>query len=342
MIRFRCPKCDAQMEVDESFANRAARCPTCGHDLRVPKTGEPATPIKGVVQPTRPGVTVVKVQGKSVEIVPPMDPMALIALAAVGLSVVAAVGIGVSGFWTPPWAVGMTMGALLALLGAIIAIPAYHGIRRSRGRKRGKALATAGLAGGGVLFLVFLVGAIIGFFTVTLKPPCEENLKRIYLAIRAYADKHEGAFPKSLEVLPAEGYLDGRDWLTCPAYRVVPGTATYILTPDINVKNPLFPDSMVIVSDGPPYQAHPDGFVRALLLSGKITNVPVAEWAKYQEEQAKQWNDIQNKIRRGIQPGAPASAPPAPAGPPPAACGPGHRFNAESAENAEKNRNEFL
>jgi len=316
MIRFRCPKCDAQMEVDESFANRAARCPTCGHDLRVPKTGEPATPVKGVVQPTRPGATVVKIQGESVEIVPPLDPMALIALAVVGLSVVAAVGIGVSGLWTPPWAVGMTMGALLALLGAIIAIPAYHGIRRSRGRKRGKALATAGLAGGGALFLVFLVGAIIAFVTATWKPPCEENLKRIYLALRAYADKHQGAFPKSLEVLAAEGCLDGRDWLTCPAYRVVPGTATYILTPDINVKNPLFPDSMMIVSDGPPYQAHPDGFVRALLLSGKTTSVPVAEWPKYQETQAKLWNDIQNKVRRGAQP-TPGGPPPGQPPPPP-------------------------
>ena len=314
MIRFRCTKCDAQMEVDESFANRAARCPTCGHDLRVPKTGEPATPVKGVVQPTRPGATVVKVQGESVEIVPPTDPMALIALAAVGLSVVAAVGIGVSGFWTPPWAVGMTMGALLALLGAIIAIPAYHGIRRSRGRKRGKALAAAGLAGGGGLFLVFLVGAIIGFVTAQWKPPCEENLKRMYLALRDYADKHEGAFPMSLEVLANEGYLDGRDWLTCPAYRVVPGTPTYILTPDINVKNPLFPDSMLIVSDGPPYEAHGDGFVRALLLSGKITAVPLSDWPSYQETQKTRWNEIQNKIRR-VPPAAPGGAPPAPAGP---------------------------
>jgi hypothetical protein len=328
MIRFRCTKCDAQMEVDESFANRAARCPTCGHDLRVPKTGEPATPVKGVVQPTRPGATVVKVQGESVEIVPPLDPMALIALAVVGLSVVAAVGIGMSGLWTPPWFVGFFLGAIVALFGTIMAIPAYYNIRRSRGRKRGKALATAGLAGGGALFLVFLVGAIIAFVTATWKPPCEENLKRIYLALRDYADKHEGAFPMSLEVLANEGYLDGRDWLTCPAYRVVPGTPTYILTPDINVKNPLFPDSMLIVSDGPPYEAHGDGFVRALLLSGKITAVPLSDWPSYQETQKTRWNEIQNKIRRGVRPAAPGGAPPAPVAapaPPPAAPATGGR-----------------
>jgi ribosomal protein S27E len=323
MILFRCPKCDAQMEVDESFANRAARCPTCGHDLRVPKTGGPATPVKGVVQPTRPGATVVKVQGESVEIVPPLDPMALIALAAVVLSAAACLllGLGVIPTWAP-WLVGFCLGCILALFGAIMAIPAYYNIRRSRGRKRGKALATAGLAGGGALFLVFLVGAIIAFVTATWKPPCEENLKRIYHALRAYADKHAGAFPKSLEVLAAEDIRFSRDWLTCPAYRVVPGTATYILTPDINVKNPLFPDSMMIVSDGPPYQAHPDGFVRALLLGGKTTSVPVAEWPKYQETQAKQWNDIQNKIRRGVQPGARGRLGDRPAGPPPAAPAP--------------------
>ena len=43
MIRFRCPKCEGRMEVDEAFANRAMRCPTCGQDLKVPKKGE-ATP----------------------------------------------------------------------------------------------------------------------------------------------------------------------------------------------------------------------------------------------------------------------------------------------------------
>ena len=40
MIRFRCPNCESQMEVDESFAGRPARCPTCGCDMKVPKEGE--------------------------------------------------------------------------------------------------------------------------------------------------------------------------------------------------------------------------------------------------------------------------------------------------------------
>jgi hypothetical protein len=302
------------MEVDESFAGRAARCPTCGYDLRVPKTGEAAAPVRGTVEPTRPGTTVVKVQGETVEIVPPLETMAVVALGAVGLAVVAALGIGVSGLLTSPWFVGMFLGALLALLGTIMAIPAYHNIRRSRGRKRGKRLAVAALAAGGSLFVVFLVGAIVAFVSASWRPPCEEDLKRIYVALRAYADRHQGAFPNDLQALVGEGCLDSRDCLTCPAYRVVPGTQTYILTPDINVKNPLFPDDLLIVSDGPPYEAHGDGFVRALLLSGKIVRIPLAEWARYQDTQAKRWNEILNKIRRGPQP--PAGGPP-PGGPPP-------------------------
>jgi hypothetical protein len=335
------------MEVDESFANRAARCPTCGHDLRVPKTGEPATPVKGVFQPTRPGATVVTVQGESVEIVPPMETLAVVALGAVVLSVVIAFGIGLGRLSYAPWFVGFFLGFIVALFGAIMAIPAYYNIRRSRGRKRGKPLAVAALVGGGGLFLVFLVGFIITLVTTMWKPPCEENLKRIYTALRAYGEKHNGNLPDgrqaTLETLVTEGHLDSSDWLTCPAYHVVPGTRTYALTTDVNVKNPLFPDDMLIVSDGPPYEAHGDGFVRVLLLSGKIEKVPLAEWPKYRDTQEKRWQEIQNKVRRlQAAPGARAGAPPAPAGPPPAACGPGHRFNAESAENAEKNRNEFL
>jgi hypothetical protein len=85
---------------------------------------------------------------------------------------------------------------------------------------------------------------------------------------------------------------------------------------------------MLIVSDGPPYEAHGDGFVRALLLSGKITAVPLSDWPSYQETQKTRWNEIQNKIRRGVRPAAPGGAPPAPVAapaPPPAAPATGGR-----------------
>jgi len=326
MIRFRCPKCEAKMEVDESFAGRSARCATCGYDFRIPKTGE-ATPTRGMVEPSRPGATVVKVQGESVELVPPLEILTVIALATVCLSVVAVLAIGMSGLWTPPWAVAMALGALLALLGTIIAVPAYHNISRSRGRKRGKGLATAALAAGGGLFLVFLVGFIIGWALNLSKPPCEENLKMISVALGNYAKKHNGAYPDghraNLATLVQEGYLGGTDYLTCPAYAVVPGTQTYSLTTDLNNRD--FSPETMIVSDGPPYEAHKDGLVRVLLVSGKIITVPAADWPKFKDGQEKKWNDTLNKIRRPKMapkaeeaPAPPAVAPPAPAAPAPA------------------------
>jgi hypothetical protein len=313
MIRFRCPKCDAKMEVDESFAGRPARCATCGYDLRVPKTGEP-TPL-GAATPARPGATTVKFQGEQVEIVPPMEPMAIISVALVALSVVVMLAAGVSGYVAPPWAVGAALGSLVALLGAIIAIPAYHTIRRSKGRRRGLGLATGGLAGGAGLFLIFGLIALVLFARQWYRPPCEDNLKTIYQALRAYTAKHDGAFPKSLETLVRDGLLDG-DCLTCPAYRVALGTQTYILTPDVNVSNPLWPADTMVLSDGPPYDAHGDGFVRVVLLDGHVEKIPTADWPKYQQAQAARWNEILNKIRNP-KPAGPAPA--AGAGEPPAA-----------------------
>jgi len=321
MIRFRCPKCDAKMEVDESFAGRAARCPTCGYDFRVPKTGE-AAQTRGLVEPSRPGATMVKVQGESMEIVPPLETLALIALATVCLAVIAVPLIGLSSWFTPPWAVAMAMGALLALLGAIIAVPAYHNVSRSRGRKRGKGLATAALAAGGGLFLVFLMGAIIGFVLYSWKPPCEENLKVISVALSNYAQKHNGAYPDghkaNLSTLVEEGYLSSTDYLSCPAYQVVPGTQTYVLTTDLNNRD--FAPETMIVSEIPRSDAHKDGQVRVLLLSGQIILVPVADWPKFKDAQDKKWNETLNKIRRAkmapkAAEGTPEVTPPAPAAP---------------------------
>jgi hypothetical protein len=328
MIRFRCPKCDAKMEVDESFAGRSSRCPTCAHDFRVPKTGE-AAQVHGMVEPLRPGATFVKVQGESVELVPPLEVLSLIALTTVCISVVTVLVIGLSRLWTPPWVVAMAMGALLALLGAIIAVPAYHNVSRSRGRRRGKGLAIVGLAAGGGLFLVFLVGAIVGYvILVQWRVPCEENLSAISTALANYAKSHNGAYPDghkaNLATLVQEGYLSTTDYLTCPVYQVVPGKQTYVLTPDLNNRD--FPPETMIVSDGPPYEAHKDGLVRVLLVSGKIEKVPVADWQKFRDGQEKKWQEILNKVRRAKAaaraaetetPAAPEIAPPATA--PPAA-----------------------
>lgn len=317
MIRFRCPKCEAKMEVDESFGGRAARCPTCGHDLRVPKEGEP-TPAAGAAQTTRPGVTTVRVGGEKVEIIPPLETLVVISLIFVSLALLSflacLVFLGSSS--VSPLMTGSLLGAVLALLGTLIGVPGYHNVKRSRGRKRGKTHVMVALLAGLVLFLGFTVAAIVSYTQVAWRAPCEENIKRIDIAMHQYAAKHEGAFPKSLNILVDEKYVDP-GVVTCPEYRIQIGTPTYILTPDINVNAPQFqaaPDLMIL-SDGYPFEAHGDGQVRVLLLNHQILTKSLTEWATYQKVQAERWNKILNEIRNPRKP-TPAE-PAAPAGPQP-------------------------
>ena len=330
MIRFRCPNCESQMEVDESFAGRPARCPTCGCDMKVPKEGESSAPVEAAGATPRKGAATVTVDGETVEVVPPLETMVLAAMGFVFLSVVAVLAVGLSEFFAPPWAVGGVLGALLALLGVVIAVPAYHTIRRSRGRKRGRTHALIAMAAGALFFLVFGVMALVGWSQWLLRPTCEDNLERIYAALRNYTDSHGGAFPKSLDSLVEEGHLDSRDYLTCPAYKVRVGETTYILTPDINVgaKRPdgadWWPPDTMVVSDGPPYNAHGDGFVRTLLLSGEVKRVPLAHWSTYQKGQTDRWSKTIAKIRQAEAAGAAAppttgaAAPPTTGAAPPA------------------------
>jgi len=323
MIRFRCPRCESEMEVDESFADRQARCPTCGCDLKVPKAGEPSPPIQPARATPRKGATTVTIDGEQVEVVPPLETMVLVGMGFVLLSVAAALVVGLGRFVTPPWAVGGTLAALLALLGVLIAVPAYHTVRRSRGRKRGRTHALITMAAGALLFLVFGIIALVGWSQWLLRPTCEQNLKKIHHALKKYADKHAGVFPQSLDVLAKEEYLENPNWLICPSYRVPVGETSYILTPDIDTsaKRPdgsdWWPLDTMIVSDGPPYKAHGDGFIRVLLLGGEVKRVKLTEWAAYQKAQAERWNKTLRQIRQAKEKAArkddsaPTAAPPA-------------------------------
>ncbi len=302
MIRFKCPECGSQMEVDESFAGRPARCPTCGVGLKVPAEGETAAPARPAGA-RRSGTARLKIGDEEVDVVPPLETMVLVSMACVALSVVVFVLAGLLKFVTPPWAVGALLGALLALLGIIVGVPAYHSVRRSKGQRRGRTHATISMLAGAGLFLVLLVIAIVGLFQhYYMRPTCEENLKHIYTALRAYAEDHGGALPPELETLVEKEYLESDHWLTCPAHKMPVGETTYVLTPEINLsaKRPdgsdWWPPDTMIVCDGRP-DAHTDREVRVLLLDGTIEHVPAEDWYSYRKTQNNRWTRIVNQIR---------------------------------------------
>ena len=300
MIRFHCPQCESQMEVDESFAGRAARCPTCGFGMKVPKQGEPSTPVAPAAAPPRQGAPTVRIDGQKVEVLPPLETMVVVSMVFVAIALVAPliIGLALGSLFQYPWTVAATIGALAALLGVMVAVPGYYNVRRSRGRRRGRAHAVMALGVGGGLFIVQVIGALAGFAAnVWLRPTCEQNLEHIYTALRAYADKHDGAFPAGLDALVEEKHLDNPRWLTCPAYAFQVGKPTYILTPDVNIKNPLFPKDLMIISDGPPYNSHEDGRVRYVLLSGDIKSIEHTKWDALRKAQVERWNAIMNQIR---------------------------------------------
>jgi hypothetical protein len=318
MIRFHCPKCESQMEVDESFAGRAARCPTCGTNLKVPKKGEapPSTAAKG--PPPRPGAATIKVDGESVEVRPPMQPMVFVSMGFLGAAVAVLIVVGAM-FYS--WLIAGILGGVMSLMGTLIALPAYYNVKRSRGRKRGRAHALVCIVAGGGLFLACVAILLVSLVQTSVAVPCEDNLKRIDAALWAYADKHNGAFPPALRTLVDEKYITA-DVLICPAYRGRSGEETYSLTPDINVNNPLWPKNLMVVCD----KGHSDGFVRILLLNHQITQKSVDEWNTYGKAQVEKWNEILNKIRNPKaekKPEAPATpAPATPATPAPAAPAP--------------------
>jgi len=303
MIRFRCPHCDSQMEVDESFAGRPARCPTCGTTLKVPSEDASharAAPAAG----PRAGTARVTIGGEDVDVVPPLETMVVVSMVCVGLAVVVFLLAGLVKFVTLPWAVGALLGMLVALLGVIVAIPAYHNIRRSKGRRRGRTHALITLGAGSGLFLIFAVLALILFLRhFYMRSTCKENLEHIYVALRTYADDHDGAFPPALETLTEERYLSSNRWLTCPAHiEASIGDNTYVLTPQINIEakrpngEPWWPPDTMIVSDGRP-NAHKDGKVRALLLNGEIKYIPLGEWYAYRKVQNERWSRTVTEIR---------------------------------------------
>jgi len=340
MLRFRCPNCQSPMEVDESMGGRPARCPTCGNTLKIPKTSQ-TPPATQQGQAARPGATAVKVHGENVEIQPPTEVMALIAVACfgVGVAVLPLCGLLGAGFFGGrEWMVGFVFGTLLSFLGAVFGLSAFHNIRRSRGRKGGKLYAQIGMFGGLAFGVLCGVGTIVCVASLAMRPSCEDNLNKLYGALRTYADKHDGHLPKDLEMLVREtyvdtdgktkrSYLETNAYFTCPAYPGPSGTQTYQLCPDIPMNDRLFPGDLMIVCDGQPYGTHGDRQVRVLTKDGKINLVPADQFRGYLNDQKLKWEaalKAKKKAAGGAEAPAPAekpaeeSAEPAPPEPAPA------------------------
>jgi len=329
MLRFRCPECETPMEVDESFAGRSARCPTCGHTLRVPKAEPSPGPVPRVDgQPSGPNT--VRVHGESVEVRPPLETLAVVGPALAALAVVAFLLLGLDPFGISysSWLVGFTVGAMLSLLAAVFGLSGYQSVLRSRGRKSGRLPALIGTFGGLGLFIVLGAGAVVlSVKAFVLRPTCEDNLKVIYKGLKDYAAAHEGKLPRNLEELVREKYVDSNRWFTCPAYRVSVGTQTYRLMPLIDMNDPLYPPDMMIVADGEPIDSHRDGNVCVLLKDGTVTTVPRARWDAYFTAQQRKYTEVLRQLRKraeasGAAPEGGGSEPPAPkeapAGPAPA------------------------
>jgi len=307
MIRFCCPQCDSPMEVDESFGGRPARCPTCGTEIRIP-TSEETKVSSSIEETSKSGATTVRIGGESIEMVPPVDLMAILSVGLLAASVGVVLLVGLTRIAWPPWTIGTTLGAGVALLAAMTGLPAYYNIRKSRGRKRGKRPALVAAIGGAALTVVLGATAVAGWIInfSSLRPTCEENLGHIYQAMMAYAKDHNGrVLPPSLESLVKDKYLDSRRWLTCPDYPVRPGSPpTYILhvsTPTPNLNDPLFKEKaheLAIVSDGAPYNLHEDGQVRVLLLDGHVEKVPYDKWQMFLDQQQQLRREIAAKARQ--------------------------------------------
>ncbi|MDP6379857.1 MAG: hypothetical protein QF662_00810, partial [Phycisphaerae bacterium] len=190
------------------------------------------------------------------------------------------------------------LGMLMAILASMVSLTAYHSVRRSRGLRRGKQVAAAGLIGGGTLFLVFLIVAVWSFVDYANRPPCEENLQSIWDALGRYADTHEDKFPPKLEDLVAGAGLD-RARLTCPAYRVRPGQRTYQYLANLNRKD--FPADLAFVYDGKP-RSHKDRLIRVLLIGGEIKKVPTADWDAFFAAEQKKAQDVMQMLHQKANP----------------------------------------
>ena len=116
---------------------------------------------------------------------------------------------------------------------------------------------------------------------------------------------HDGSMhPETLMKLYEEGYLESPVWLTCPAHKVRPGEeATYarFAGPPVVLGDPAFPPNYMLLWEGPPEFAHPDGLVRVLLLDGTVEKIPQDDWAGFVRQQGVIRGEVIRKLQEREQ-----------------------------------------
>jgi hypothetical protein len=147
------------------------------------------------------------------------------------------------------WVAPCTLG-VAGIIGLILGILALVRIGRSQGRLKGKGLAIAGLFLS-AFFLITLpiaLGFIVPFIAQQGRfrrtpPTCPQNLQNVAMALRLYAEGHDGKFPSAANWCEdATPYLQSPNLFKCPARprdrcsyafnRAIAGRTTSSVPPD--------------------------------------------------------------------------------------------------------------
>ena len=228
MIVFRCPNCNAEIEVPDHYAGRSARCPTCNRRLRAPQQRRDhsgaLTPDEVVDSQSATGI--VMLDGHTYQIRPQVDGMVVASSVVIALSLVPMILVGLTiGAYTP-WLWASLIATGVVLFGMLLVLPGYANIRRSRGRKTGQRLGTVNIAAGLALVAGFLSTGLISY-ALADHSSCGSRMQAIHKALMEYAARNDSRFPPQPETLVEEGYLQAGK-LTCPKYpRAREGDPTY-------------------------------------------------------------------------------------------------------------------
>ena len=307
MIQFQCPGCNSEIETPDEYAGRSARCPTCNRRIRVPReaaalTAQPADAELQAEPPSSSGVF--RLEGRTYAVRPRLEGMLIASAVVIALSIVVFVAIGLMAPVYTPWFLAGLIGGAFALFGALLVLPAYYNIRRSRGRKTGERLAFVDIAVAAVLVVTFLSLALVSR-ALADNTSCGERLKLVYAALRAYAADNGGLMPPSPETLVEQGHLAASK-LTCPlVHGARQGTATYdgrsYLTDrsgrsviDFRSDVPRFPGDLMILMGGGLHRirnkatGEDDRGYYVLTLDGSVAYV--------RQEEANGWLTEQRKV----------------------------------------------